>query len=283
MRFLLPMRSRIFVVVLALCLPLMAGGCALLQAFLGGQKPELRFQEVKLTSWALDKVDLELVYELHNPYDVALRLDEVIYQLEVEGRRLVSGMPEEGLTVRGKGKQLLSFPATVHFLDVVPVVTALFSKESLAYRASGSLGVGTPVGVVALPLSHTGKIGVPKLPKIEITKLSAPKVGVSGAELMLGLKVHNPNAFPVKLDGLDWNFLVERSALASGRLGKTSLSRGSQELQIPIRVGFSGAGQAAQRLLAGQKSAVSLKGKLKSGKLAAPLDVKRTLGLDRAG
>lgn len=278
-----PMRARVFSLVLALCLPFVGGGCALLQFFLGGQKPELRFRDVRLTSWSLDKVDLELVYELHNPYDVALRLDRVDYMLEVEGRRLLSGMPKEGLKVRARGKQVLRFPATVHFLDVIPAVTALFTKDSLSYRARGSLGVGTPLGVVALPLSHTGRIEVPKLPKIEITGLSAPRVTASGAELSLGLKLQNPNAFPVKLDGLDWSFLVDRASLASGRMGSTSLAKGGQrEIQIPIRIGFGGGAQAVQRLLSGQQSAVSLQGNLRSGKLAAPLNVRRNLRLDRS-
>lgn len=276
------MFARRFVLLLALSLPFFAGGCALFQAILGGQRPELTFREVRLTSWALDKVDLELVYELENPFDLALTLDEVVYQLEVEGRRLVSGMPEKGLRIRGRGKQVLRFPATVHFLDVIPVVTALFSRDELNYRASGSLGVATPVGVVALPLSHSGAIGVPKLPKIEITGLSAPKVSASGAELSLGVKLHNPNDFPVKLDAMDWNFLVDRASLASGRLGATSLAKGGErELRIPIRVGMGGGLQAVQRLVSGQKRAISLKGNLRSGRVAAPLDVGRTLGLER--
>lgn len=278
------MNARGFVLVLVLSLPFLAGGCAFLQPLLGKRKPELSFREVRLTSWSLDKVDLELVYELHNPYDVALRLDRVDYQLEVEGRRLVSGMPQKGLKVRGRGKQLLRFPATVHFLDVVPAVKALFSKDSLRYRASGSLGVGTPLGIVALPLSHSGQIEVPKLPKIEITGISAPRVSASGAELSLGLKLHNPNAFPVRLDALDWSFLVDRASLASGRVSETSLAKGGQrEIRIPIRIGLGGGAQAAQRLLSGQRSDIALRGKLHSGKLAAPLDLRRTLRLDKQG
>ena len=272
------MDARKFGWVLALCLPFLANGCALFQAILGKQRPELTFREVRLTSWALDKVDLELVYELRNPYDIALTLDRVAYQLEVEGKRIVSGMPRKGLKVRGRGKQLLRFPATVHFLDVVPVVTALSTKDSLKYRAAGSVGVDTPVGIVALPLSHSGSIGVPKLPKIEITDLSAPRVTASGAELSLGLKIHNPNDFPVSLDALDWNFLVDRSALASGKLGKTAIAKGSgKNVRIPIRIGLGGASQAVQRLVSGQRSTVSLTGNLRSGRIVAPLDARRNL------
>lgn len=263
-------------------LPLFAGGCALLSAVLGGQRPTLTFREARLTSWALDRVDLDLVFELDNPFDLDITLQQVAYQLEVEGRRLASGAPKEGLRVRGRGKQLLRFPATVHFLDVVPAVTALFSKNELAYRASGSIGVATPVGVVSLPLSHQGAISVPRLPRVEITGLSAPKLSATGAELSLGVKLHNPNDFPVKLDGLDWSFLVDRASLATGKVGATSLAKGGErEIRIPIRIGMGEGLQAIQRLASGQTRKVSLSGNLRAGRIAAPVDAARTLALDR--
>lgn len=264
---------------LTLCLPLLAGGCALLQPFLSGQKPELTFRDVRLTGWSLDKVDLELVYELHNPYDVPLTLKEVAYQLEVEGRRLLSGAPKEGLRIRGKGKQTLRFPATVHFLDAVPVITQLFSKDSLRYRASGRLGVDTPLGVVALPLSHSGGIEVPKLPRVEITDLSAPRVDASGVHLSLGLKLHNPNDFPIALNGLAWKLNVDKTSLASGSATAGTLSKnGSRTLRIPMQVGL---GNAVQQLLSGKASQVSLTSSFKSGKMDVPLNASQLLKLAR--
>lgn len=277
------MNSRRLLLPLVLCLPFVAGGCALVQAFLGGQKPELTFRDMRLTGWSLDKVDLELVYELHNPYDVPLKLKEVAYQLEVEGRRLLSGAPKEGVSVKAKSRQLLRFPATVHFLDVIPVATKLFTKETLGYRASGRIGVDTPLGVVGLPLSHSGDIGVPKLPRVEITDISAPRIGSSGVQLSLGLKIHNANDFPVQLDALAWNFRVDRASLASGSTQAASLSKGgSRTLRIPIDVKLADAGQAVQKLLSGKQSQVSLTGSLRAGKVDAPLDVSKLLELTNA-
>lgn len=272
---------RWFAPILVGSLVVLGSGCALFQAFLGGKRPELTFRDVRLTSWSLDSVDLELVYELSNPYDVALTLHEVAYQLEVEGRRIASGKPKKGLSIRGRGKQILRFPATVHFLDVVPVVTELFSKKSLSYRASGSLGVKTPLGIVALPLSRSGSIAVPRLPKVEITDLSSPRITASGAEFSLGLRILNDNEFPVSLDVLEWSFLVDRASLASGKVGQTAVGGGgAREVRIPIRIGLAGASQAVQRLVSGQQTSVALTGNLRSGRVVAPIDARRLL---RAG
>lgn len=264
------------------CFLSMGSGCALLSSLLGSQRPSLTFREVRFTGWSLDSVRLDLVYELDNPYDVPLRLAQVAYQLEVEGRRIVSGAPKEGLSIRPRRKQTLSFPATIHFLDVIPAVTALFSKQSLGYRASGRLGVDTPLGIVSMPLSKSGDISVPKLPKVEITGIQAPRITAQGATLSLGLSVENRNAFPLPLDSIDWAFQVDKHRVATGSTVASAVG-GSQtrQVQIPIQLGAGAMAGAARSLLSGGQADVGLQGSLRLGKVDAPLRVNELLRLAR--
>lgn len=264
------------------CYLALGSGCALLQAAIGGQRPSLTFREVRFTGWSLDSVRLDLIYELHNPYDVPLRLAQVAYQLEVEGRRVVSGAPKQGLNIRPRRKQTLSFPATIHFLDVIPTVGALFSKKSLGYRASGRIGVDTPVGVIALPLSKSGDIAVPKLPKVRITGIQAPRVTPQGAQLTLGLSVENTNPFPLPLQGIDWAFQVDRHRVATGSAaGATVAGSRTQRVQIPIQLGAGAVAGAARTLLTGGTADVGLQGNLRLGKVNAPLHLTERLRLTR--
>lgn len=275
------MKSKAFWIPILL-VALTTNGCALLSSLLGSQKPELTFREVRFTGWSLDSVQLELVYDLHNPYDVPLELAQVAYQLEVEGKRVVSGSPKKGLKIRPKRKQTLSFPANVHFLDVIPSVVALFTKDSLGYRASGRLGVDTPLGIVSLPISKSGDISVPKLPKVEIAEIRSPRLTGTSASLSLGLLVDNRNAFPLPLDAIDWAFQVDRNQVAKGRTAGSAIAGGGrQRIDIPIDVGLVGAGKAVQTLVAGGKANVGLQGNLRMGKVVAPLDVGRILSLSR--
>lgn len=259
---------------------LLAGtsGCALWRMITGEKQPELTFKEVRFAGWSLDSVQLDLVYELDNPWDVPLRLAEVAYQLEIEGRRVVSGAPKTGLRIEPRRKQILTFPATVHFLDVVPTVRALFSKDALTYRASGRLGVKTPVGVVGLPLSKTGRIDVPKLPSLDLSSISVARRGVAGASLAVGLDVTNRNAFAVPITGLDWALQLAGARVGGGKAQGAIVPPGAtRRIEIPVDLSVASAGQGLAALLAGRPADVALSGKLGFGKVETPIDLKKRL------
>ena len=271
------MRRRLLLLVLPIVL---AGtsGCALWRMITGEKQPELTFKEVRFTGWSLDSVQLDLVYELDNPWDVPLRLAEVAYQLEIEGRRVISGAPRAGLRIEPRRKQILTFPAKVHFLDVVPTVRALFSKDALAYRASGRLGVKTPVGVVGLPLSKSGRIDVPKLPSLDLSSISVARRGVAGASLAVGLDVTNRNAFPVPITGLDWALQLAGARVGGGKAQGAIVPPGAtRRIEIPVDLSLASAGQGLAALLAGRPADVALSGKLGFGKVETPIDLKKRL------
>ncbi len=264
-----------------LCLSLLPlGGCAFLRAITGGVQPELTFREVRFTGWSLDQVQLDLVYELDNPYDVPLKLAEVAYQLEIEGKKVLSGAPKQGLQIQARRKQELVFPASVHFLDVIPTVKALFTKSSLGYRASGRLGVSTPVGVVGMPISKTGLIEVPKLPSVDIASVSMPKKGLTDATLSVGLDVTNRNAFALPVTGVDYALQLAGASVGGGKAKGAMLQPGEKRrIEIPVGVNLVGASQGLLSLVAGKPADVGLKGQLGLGKVEAPLDLKKRLSL----
>jgi len=268
---------RLLVLILPLVL-LGTSGCALWRMVTGEKQPELTFKEVRFAGWSLDSVQLDLVYELDNPWDVPLNLAEVAYQLEVEGRRVVSGAPKAGLRIQPRRKQALVFPATVHFLDVIPTVQALFTKDALAYRASGRLGVKTPVGVVGLPLSKTGRIDVPKLPSLDLSSIAVTRKSVTGAGLSVGLDVTNRNAFPVPITGLDWALQLAGARVGGGKAQGTIVPPGAtRRIEIPVELGIASAGQGLAALLAGKPADVALSGKLGFGKVETPINLKKRL------
>ncbi|HEY0839823.1 MAG TPA: LEA type 2 family protein [Vulgatibacter sp.] len=268
---------RLLVFVLPLVL-LGSSGCALWRMIAGDKQPELTFKEVRFAGWSLDSVQLDLVYELDNPWDVPLKLAKVAYQLEVEGRRIVSGSPQAGLRIQPRRKQTLVFPAKVQFLEVIPTVGALFSKDALAYRASGSLGVDTPVGIVALPLSKTGRIDVPKLPSLELGRISIPQKSLSSATVAVALDVTNRNPFPVPITGIDYALQLAGARVGGGKAQGAIVPAGAtRRIEIPLNVSVASAGQGLASLLAGRPADVALSGKLGMGKVETPIDLKKRL------
>lgn len=150
------------VVTALLLVPL--SGCAAAKAVLSSafERPSLAFQRIEASGWSADGVDLNVVFRATNPNNLALEIAQVDYALAIEGHRVVSGSPNRGVSLPANGSKDLVFPARVRFLDVVPVVTALFARDTLKWQASGSLGIDTPIGILAYPLSHSGQLQIPK-------------------------------------------------------------------------------------------------------------------------
>jgi LEA14-like dessication related protein len=153
--------------VLAALLVFSLPGCAYVKAALCNQfqRPDVAFQRIEAQNWSLDGVNLNLVFRVKNPNDLALEVAKVDYQLEVEGHRILRGSPNNGVSLPANGTRDLVFPARVRFLDVLPAVTAIFTRDALRWRASGTLGIQTPIGILDYPLSRSGNVAVPDLRK----------------------------------------------------------------------------------------------------------------------
>ncbi len=152
---------------LAALLLLTLNSCALAKAALCSafQRPEVAFQRIEAARWSLDGVDLNVIFRVKNPNDLALEVAKVDYQFEVEGHRILRGSPNRGVQLPANGSRDLVFPARVKFLEVLPAVTAIFTRDNLRWRASGTLGVETPIGILDYPLTRSGQVEVPDLRK----------------------------------------------------------------------------------------------------------------------
>ena len=147
----------------AALLLLSLNGCAYLRAALNGgfKRPSLSFQKIEAAGWSLDGVDLNVVFRVDNPNDLALEIAKVDYQFAVEGHRVLQGSPNRGVRLPANGTRDLVFPARVKFIEVLPAVTALFTKDTLRWQATGTLGVDTPIGILEYPLTKSGAVKVP--------------------------------------------------------------------------------------------------------------------------
>lgn len=276
------MRRSALLVVALVAVALSLGGCALLQGLAGNKRPELNFQEVRFTGWALDRVHFDLVYELDNPYEVPLELAQVSYELQVEGKTVVSGAPKKGLRIQPRKTQPLIFPATIHFLDAIPTVEALFRKDALDYRARGEVGVDTPLGVVAMPLSKSGAISVPRLPQVSLVGVSVPEKSLSGATVAVALDLKNENSFPVPLTQIDYALRLGGARVGSGKVAGKALQPGATtRIELPLGVSLVGAGQALLGLVSGNAADVSLQGNLGFGSVQAPISLEKRLSPSR--
>ncbi len=155
----------------ALCAAALAallGGCTFLRAVtgVGLQRPTLTYE-----SWSPEQLDDEgvtiaLHYRLDNPNDFSLDLRRLDYRLEVEGQQAAQGELPGGVQLRADGPTPITFPIRLRWRDIPGLVQVLLTRREVSYRVTGTAGIGSELGMVALPFSHSDRLALPRLPPV---------------------------------------------------------------------------------------------------------------------
>jgi len=266
---------------LLLFLPVLSA-CSLLQragssAF---ERPTLSFKEARLPNVDFQGAELELVFLVDNPNPVGLDLTRASYDLEVEGHKVASGTPRNGLQVPAKGTAAVTFPAKVQWNDIAPALEAVFAMDQIRYKASGELGFGP----VVLQLQHEGTFAAPKMPKLDVGSPRITSLSLTGARLALPLQIENVNGFPLPLGGI-----LGTVDIAGSRVGRIALpeaapvpAKGRTTLDVPLNVSFLQTGAAVAQAIRTGVAEVKIDGILNAAGASIPVKVAKTVELQRA-
>jgi LEA14-like dessication related protein len=277
------MRNRSLLVLAVLGLLTLAG-CASLQRMAKNafKKPTLTFKTARLADVSLADATLHLVYQLDNPNNIGLNLASVDYAFFVEGKQVVAGTPPKGLDIPARGRAELVFPANVRFADIAPVVHTFLTQDTARYKAQGSVGIQTPLGVLRLPLEKEGTFEVPKIPDVRFDTPRITNLTLTGATVEFPLTVTNRNAFPLPVGGISGALKLAGTSvgtLSTGDLGRMD-ANGTRQLTLPLTIQFARAASAAAALRSGSAQ-VSLDGRLVSNGQSIPLDITQFLNFKR--
>ena len=266
---------------LLLLVPLVAG-CSLLSQVASSafERPTISFKEARLPHVDFQGAQLDLVFLVTNPNSLGIDLSRASYDLQVEGHKVASGTPKNGLKIPGGATSEVTFPATVQWNEIAPALQALFAMDQVHYKASGELGFGP----VTLPLQHEGTFAAPKMPKLDIGSPQITSLSLTGARIALPLRIANANAFPLPLGGL-----LGTVDLAGARVGRIALSqaapvpsKGETTLNIPLDVSFLQAGSAVAQAIHSGVAEVKIDATLNAAGASIPIKVARTVELQRA-
>ena len=257
---------------LAVAVASLATGCAF-------TKPTLTFKNARATEVDFEGATLQLTFALKNPNPIGFNLDSIRYQLDVEGRHVVSGKPPDGVTVAAQGVSDLVFPARIKFLDIVPTIETLLKKDKASYKASGAVGIRTPIGPIELPLSYAGSFQVPKFPGFQFQPPRLQSISFQGARIVFPVQIQNKNGFPLPLGGVSASFNIAGANVGSVQALTPQFLAASkaQVVEIPLDINFLQAGFAVANAIQSRSAQVQLKGALKSGSMSIPIDLNERL------
>jgi LEA14-like dessication related protein len=160
------------------------------------------------------------------------------------------------------------------------------------YELTTGLTIDVPLlGKLRYPVTSSGTLPLPKLPRVSLQTLSLEKLSYSGATLALKVVVDNPNAFNVGLDKLRYDFKVNGKRWLSGQrssLGNIANNQ-SNVITLPITLNFFEMGSGLYGLLnSGEALDYSLSGKLDAsssnpliGHFDMPIDTSGRISLAR--
>ncbi len=270
----------------ALLSALMAtAGCAQLRDFLRAavQEPAFVFKRLALENASLSGLTLDTVWSLTNPNSVGISLASVDYALFIEDKQVVAGAPKEGLQIAPNASSDLHFPAQVKFQDVVAVVDTFLNKDTAHYRAEGSVGVQTPLGLLRLPLAKSGEFEVPKVPAVVFGNPRVSNLSIQGVTIDFPLQVTNKNSYALPVAGLVGAVTLAGSnvgTLSTGNLGALD-GRGTREVSVPLTVNFLSAGMGVFNAVQQGRADLRFAAHIQSDTVHLPLNIQQLVNFAR--
>lgn len=262
---------------------LVTSGCAYLQQFLktAFQQPSFRFKNLGLDGISLAGLTLDTIWELNNPNSVGLSLASIEYALSVEEKQVISGAPPQGLQIAPRAASDLHFPANLRFQDLAAVIDTFLDKDFASYRASGAIGVNTPIGVIRLPLATEGQFEVPKVPLVQFGNPRVTNVTFAGATIEFPLSVTNRNTYALPISGVSGNVSLAGAnigTLSTGDLGSME-GKGLKNVTLPLNVNFLSAASAGMAIARGGNAQVGFNAQVQSGGVGLPIKVDQLVNL----
>ncbi|MEW8310669.1 MAG: LEA type 2 family protein [Candidatus Thiodiazotropha taylori] len=281
--------------ILLLFMILLFQGCSSLQQaeqLMNGIQPTGEVKGVKLSGLDLRGIDLLFDVEVDNPNPVAISLDGLDYDLKLLNRSFLKGQQSMGMSLAADGTSQVKLPVRMEFERLLQHYSELSNRDDVPYQLDLGLGIDVPLlGRVRLPMSYQGRLPVPKLPDVRVSRIDVQRLSLQAIDLMLELEVENPNRFALMLQRLDYQFKLNGIDVGQGAAAQ-SLNidkQGKGRVRLPLSLDLQKAGGGLySALMGGRGLSYELSGRLDAtgdtpliGDIKIPLDKQGKFNLSR--
>jgi len=230
--------------------------CAELQQFSPVQKPVVKLANTRITGLSLNTIDLIFDLDIENPNPLSIRTAGLDYDFQLNHASLVKGNQNDEMLIQSNGKSRVAIPLSLNFQDIYQAYQSLKNQDSTEYALKCGVIFDLPLlGPTRIPVQKSGHLPLIKIPNIQIHKLKLNRLTLTRAELMLELKMKNPNAFQLRLNNLNYQFNVNGLSWSKGNITTpvSVKSKSENTIRIPISLSFIEIGQTVYQLISGNK------------------------------
>jgi LEA14-like dessication related protein len=189
---------------------------------------------------------------IENPNRLSLSLTRLEYDFLINGNTFVEGDQEKGVRVEANGQSGIQLPISIGFADLYDLYSGVKGKDFAEYQINCGFSFEVPVlGVIRIPVSKKGDFPLPKRPEISLDGIHLSNISVMGANLMLKVKVRNPNPFTVDVKRLFCQLDINGNPWFSGAIDKglSLLEKGESTWDIPLSLNFLELGQSVYSIV----------------------------------
>jgi LEA14-like dessication related protein len=108
------------------------------------KKPEVTFKDIKILSFNLQNVDLDVSYEINNPYTFEVLLQSISYALKIEGNEILKSELNLDKTIPANQISPLNMRLHLPYTSIGKLINELISKKEIKTHLDGIAKLGFP-------------------------------------------------------------------------------------------------------------------------------------------
>ena len=221
--------------------------------------PTVAVSQVRFTGISSQAVDLDLAVDIDNPNPIGLSLSGVDYDFQLAGRPLAAGSSSSGIELKAQDKSQAQFPVSLAYNEILNIYKAVQGQDEVPYQLSGKVYITTPIGELPIPFQGKGKLPVLRPPEIKDVKLDVDNLSLTGADLLLSIKLFNPNAFALNVKDGNYALALDGKSFSSGNVGRMNVpAKSTGSVDTNMSLDFLSLGSWAYTLLSGGEADYSL-------------------------
>ena len=261
-------------------------GCTSLKEFVSVKKPEVHLKDYQISDLTLRDVEITFDLEIENPNPLSINLDSYSYNFDVDGNTFLEGTQNAKTEIAANASQNLQLPIRFTYSELYESVKSVVSQDEVEYTFGADLNLNLPVlGLIDIPVEHTGTLPVVRIPKLSIKGLKVENLSFTSADLELEVEIDNPNNFGISLSELDYGLEINGLSSLSGKLDQ-QLEIGKKStgaFKIPISINIVELGMSAYRAISnGEGFDYALTGTAEVGS-DLPIFKKSSFNFDKSG
>ncbi len=201
-------------------------------------KPTVSMSDTRITGISFDQAKLEFTLDVKNPNPIPIQLAGLDYKFLVNGQQLLAGEQREGVKIAANQTSQVKLPLVLKFADIFESVKNLSNSKTLDYSIKTDALIDLPLmGITRVPAEKTGQVPVPQLPKISLGGINIKSLGLTGADVEIGLNLNNPNAFGIDIRDLGYDLIINGKHWLKSQETKTiSLAESAtSQVNVPLQ------------------------------------------------